>query len=78
MIEPGPLITTNPVDFNTALLYTITCTYNNHYDWRVPTETEWVKHQWIPSRSWTQPRMYSPHSIEFRSYELCIVRTRDA
>lgn len=79
MIEPALLITILPVDNDTALLYTITCTYNNKYDWRFPTEDEWVTHSWIPSRCWTEPRMYSPlyspDSIEFRYYELCIVRT---
>ena len=81
MIEPGPLITTHHVDYDTALLATITCTFDDHYNWRVPTEDEWVSYNWIPSWSWNAPRMYrysrTPHSFEFRSYELCIVRTID-
>ena len=75
MIKLGP-ITTYHVDYDTALLATITCTFNNHYDWRVPTEDEWISHSWIPSWCWNEPRMarYSPHEDDV-SYALCIVRT---
>jgi hypothetical protein len=86
MIEPGPLLTPGRhVDYDTALLYSITCTYNDHYDWRVPTDNEWIRHNWIISWSWNESRMarYSrtPHEEYDAPYDalslyaLCLVRT---
>ena len=75
MIKLGP-ITTYHVDYDTALLATITCTFNNHYDWRVPTEDEWISHSWIPSWSWNEARMVKPTwTGTDLSYRLCLVRT---
>ena len=80
MIEMGPIITTHHVDYDTALLATITCTFDNHYDWRVPTDDEWISYGWIKSWTWNESRMarYSgiPHEDDI-SYALCIVRTKD-
>jgi hypothetical protein len=79
MIEPGPLLTPGRhVDYDTALLYSITCTYDDHYDWRVPTDNEWISHNWIISWSWNESRMarYTPHEDDV-CYALCIVRTTD-
>lgn len=38
MIEFAPL--SFQLQYDEALLYIITCTYDNKYDWRIPTEQE--------------------------------------
>jgi hypothetical protein len=71
MIEPGPIVTILPVDYDTAFLYAITCTYNNKYDWRFPTIDEWMTYDWIPNPDW-----YSDADNKWiGSSPLCIVRT---
>lgn len=39
MIEQAPA-SPQPLSIEDTFLYTITCSHNNHYDWRLPTHKE--------------------------------------
>jgi hypothetical protein len=39
MIEQAPI--SPPLMYDEAELYTYTCTHDNKYDWRMPTQHEW-------------------------------------
>ena len=52
MIEIGKT-TATMLDYDTAWLYTITSTYNNKYDWRMPSWYEWGVYTIIPQDAWT-------------------------
>jgi hypothetical protein len=39
MIDQAPI--SPPLMYDEAELYTYTCTHDNKYDWRMPTQDEW-------------------------------------
>ena len=52
MIEIGKTSSVE-LDYDTAWLYTITSTYYNKYDWRLPSWYEWGTYTTIPQHAWT-------------------------
>ena len=53
MIEVAPLLE-HELDYDGAWLYCATLTYNNKYDWRVPTEDEFIHNEEISDQSFDQ------------------------
>ena len=51
MIEIAPKSNIQ-LDYNQAFLYTITLNYNNHKDWRFPTEFEYISFEDITIDAW--------------------------
>ena len=51
MIELAP-IHESVLDYDQAFLYCLTLSYNNHKDWRLPTNPEYAKTNEIPTGSW--------------------------
>lgn len=42
------------VEYDEAWLYCVTCTHDNHYDWRLPTYKEYNRSTFI--RTWYEDR----------------------
>ena len=53
MIEIAPLLE-HKIDYDGAWLYCATLTYNNKYDWRIPTDDEFTYNEEIDDESFDQ------------------------
>lgn len=53
MIEIAPLLE-HKMDYDGAWLYCATLTYNNKYDWRIPTDDEFTYNEEIDEQSFDQ------------------------
>lgn len=74
MIEFAPM-PPGRVTFDAAWLYCATLTYNNKYDWRIPTEDEFCSYEEIHCDSFDQN---DEHLKIFKvTHFICPVRTAD-
>ena len=53
MIELAPILKDH-LSYDEAWLYCATLTYNNKYDWRIPTEDEFIYNEEISDQSFDQ------------------------
>lgn len=60
MIEYGPMIESG-MDYDTAWLFCLTFSHNNHKDWRMPTSLEY--HKSSATFSWYDSRTINDYEI---------------
>ena len=75
MIEVAPLLEYE-MNYDGAWLYCATLTYNNKYDWRVPTDAEFTYTEEIDEQSFDESDA-DRHDLIYLTLKTCPVRTSD-